>query len=411
MAARLNLKSGIFLIGLLLIIGVGIIYAVQIQREVSGSVIIGTVETVDETILVWKSIAPTKEPLTHFEFGTWDINAFGLFKALPLIPFWVENGGDIPFGLGVGLVEVRVDGNPAGEIVSLIFKPASEPPPTPTPRPTATRAPPAPPAPPEPTATPAPPAASAKKSTFSTVPDTGPTPTPAPPPDQPIRPSAIIKPGEVVKFEAGLRFLKTPGELGVGPGSSITFTARFTAVAPFPTPIPPPTPTPEPGPGPFTPVLGGVVPVMAFPSVSTWDPHQSRGGADIASNGSIYNQLVEYDPLNPSEIIGGLAESWDVSPDGLSYTFHIRKDVKWTDGEVFDADDVVFSLNRMIDTTEPRPRAGILKFYMAETPGEKVDQNTVKVNLKFSSGAFLPLLAVDWNKILPKHDSLAKRPV
>ncbi len=148
---------------------------------------------------------------------------------------------------------------------------------------------------------------------------------------------------------------------------------------------------------------GGVVPAMAFPSISTWDPHQSRGGADIVSNGSIYNQLVETDPINPSEIIGDLAESWTLADDGLSYTFNLRKDVKWTDGEVFDADDAVFSLARMIDTTEPRPFVAALGLYMAETPGEKVDQNTVKINLKFSSGAFLPFLALDWNKIVPEH--------
>ena len=173
------------------------------------------------------------------------------------------------------------------------------------------------------------------------------------------------------------------------------------------TPTPAPTATPPPAIDPRALVIaaryGGVVPMMAFPSISTWDPYQSRGGADITSNGSIYNQLVERDPINPGEIIGDLAESWDVSPDGLSFTFQLRKDVKWTDGEVFDADDVVFSLDLMVDPTKPRPRAGNWKAYTAEPPGEKVDQNTVKMNLSFPAGAFLAFLAVDWNKILPQH--------
>ena len=89
----LKFRGALFLLAVLVIIGVGLTYAVQIQREVSGSVIIGRVETVDETILVWKAVTPAKEPLTQLEFGTGDINAFGLFKGLPLIPVWVENGG------------------------------------------------------------------------------------------------------------------------------------------------------------------------------------------------------------------------------------------------------------------------------------------------------------------------------
>ena len=126
----LKFRGALFLLAVLVIIGVGLTYAVQIQREVSGSVIIGRVETVDETILVWKAVTPAKEPLTELEFGTGDINAFGLFKGLPLIPVWVENGGDISFELRIELVEVRVDGNPAGDVVSLIFKRTSGPAPT-----------------------------------------------------------------------------------------------------------------------------------------------------------------------------------------------------------------------------------------------------------------------------------------
>ena len=182
---------------------------------------------------------------------------------------------------------------------------------------------------------------------------------------------------------------------------------RIVKAAIPPTPTPAPTATPAPAIDPRALLVasryGGVVPAMAFPSISTWDPHQSRGGADIVSNGSIYNQLVETDPINPTEIIGDLAETWTVADDGLSFTFQLLKDVKWTDGEVFDADDVVFSLARMIDTTEPRPFVAALGLYMAETPAERVDQNTVRVDLSFSSGAFLPFLALDWNKILPKH--------
>ena len=45
------------------------------------------------------------------------------------------------------------------------------------------------------------------------------------------------------------------------------------------------------------------------------------------------------------EIMPGLADTWDVTPDGLSYTFHLRRDVRWHDGQPFTADDVVFTID------------------------------------------------------------------
>ena len=107
--------------------------------------------------------------------------------------------------------------------------------------------------------------------------------------------------------------------------------------------------------------------------VHGWDPHRYASAEDIVVNGNIYNQLVEYDPLNVGQIIGDLAESWDISSDALTYTFNLRDNVKWTDGQALDADDVVFSLNRMIDnSTDPRPKAGVWRSYLVENAVAKV---------------------------------------
>ncbi len=181
-----------------------------------------------------------------------------------------------------------------------------------------------------------------------------------------------------------------------------TATPAATAMpAPTATPVPPTT-TPVPT-GPVA-KYGGVVPAMAFPGIHGWDPHRNGSAEDIVVNGMTYNQLLEYNPINPSEIIGDLAESWEVSTDARTFTFNLHDNVKWTDGEALDADDVVFSLERMIDnSTDPRPKAGVWRSYLAENPVEKVDQSTVRMKLGFPSAAFMRFMAVDFNKILPQH--------
>jgi peptide/nickel transport system substrate-binding protein len=60
----------------------------------------------------------------------------------------------------------------------------------------------------------------------------------------------------------------------------------------------------------------------------------------------VYNDLIEYDDnLNP---VGGLAESWSVSDDGLTWTYNLRQGVKWFDGEDFTADDVVWTYTTLL---------------------------------------------------------------
>ena len=66
---------------------------------------------------------------------------------------------------------------------------------------------------------------------------------------------------------------------------------------------------------------------------------------------NIYDRLVETITVKPGEskIIPSLAEKWEVSPNGLVYTFHLRKGVKFQNGETFKADDVYFTFDRMLD--------------------------------------------------------------
>lgn len=96
-----------------------------------------------------------------------------------------------------------------------------------------------------------------------------------------------------------------------------------------------------------------------------------------------------------------LAESWDVSPDGLTWTFHLRKDVLWSDGAPFTADDVVFTYNELIYNEEiPSSAADIFTIDDKKIQVEKVDDHTVRFILPVK---FAPFLRAVGQAILPKH--------
>jgi peptide/nickel transport system substrate-binding protein len=169
-----------------------------------------------------------------------------------------------------------------------------------------------------------------------------------------------------------------------------------------PVPVAQPTPTAPPVMAKLEPKYGGVVPMQTGSGPpTTWDPHQANFVESIQLTGQFYNSLLQDVPTNPTEIEGDLVKTWEVSDDGLAYTFHLRDDVKWSDGQDLDADDVVFSLNRMIEEGQPRPNTSKIKPYTDRI--EKIDKYTVRVHLVYPSTAFLQFLSVDYYKILPKH--------
>ena len=77
------------------------------------------------------------------------------------------------------------------------------------------------------------------------------------------------------------------------------------------------------------------------------DPAYETDGNSFMICDNIYEALVFYKDESTA-LEPGLAESWDISPDGLTYTFHLRKGVKFHDGTPFNADAVVFSIGRMM---------------------------------------------------------------
>ena len=148
---------------------------------------------------------------------------------------------------------------------------------------------------------------------------------------------------------------------------------------------------------------GGTIPTQAYAAPAHWYVWECASLSCMQQVAPMYNMLIEYNPetADPSDLRGDLAKSWDVSSDGLTYTFRLDENARWWDGDPVTAEDVVFSLDMIVDPDEPRPRAGQLKPYYESSTA--VDTSTVEVKLKFAAAAFLPYLGTDYMKIMPKH--------
>lgn len=131
-----------------------------------------------------------------------------------------------------------------------------------------------------------------------------------------------------------------------------------------------------------------------------------------ASSQQVYNRLVEF-KRGSTEIEPALATSWEVSEDGLTYTFKLRQGVKFhsnkefTPTRDFNADDVVFSFNRQLDPNHPYhnvskatyPYFKAMKFPTLLKSVEKVDDQTVKITLNKRDATFLSSLGMDFTSI------------
>jgi peptide/nickel transport system substrate-binding protein len=112
-------------------------------------------------------------------------------------------------------------------------------------------------------------------------------------------------------------------------------------------------------------------------------------------SGLIFNGLTKYD--KDIKITGDLAESWEVSPDGLQITFNLRRGVKWHDGAEFTSADVIFTFNAVTNPDIPTPYSGN---YGPVKKVEAIDRYTVRVTYK---EPFAPALE-SWSMgIIPKH--------
>jgi len=130
---------------------------------------------------------------------------------------------------------------------------------------------------------------------------------------------------------------------------------------------------------------------------------------------NLYDRLVEAVTTGPlkSELQPGLAEKWDVSADGLKYTFYLRKGVKFHSGDVLTADDVIFTFDRMLDPATKALNTDFLDMIAGAKERmdgkatsvsglKKIDDYTVEITLAAPFAPFLANLATPAGSIYSK---------
>jgi dipeptide transport system substrate-binding protein len=138
-------------------------------------------------------------------------------------------------------------------------------------------------------------------------------------------------------------------------------------------------------------------------------PAINTTGTSFDANSQVYNRIVEFE-RGSTNVIPGLAEKWDVSPDGLVYTFYLRKGVKYhsnknfTPTRDFNADDAIFAFERQWKEENPYFKVtssnhsyfNDMKMPQLLKSVEKVDPYTVKITLNVPDAPFLAGLAMEY---------------
>jgi len=135
------------------------------------------------------------------------------------------------------------------------------------------------------------------------------------------------------------------------------------------------------------------------------DPAREDDAESLNIADNVYEGLVRF-KLGTTEIEPSLAESWEISSDNLVYTFHLKKGVKFHDGTAFNADAVVYSLERQFRKDHPAYKFGPWKYWNGMDMNnivkevKKIDDLTVKITLKRKESPFIANLAMQFASIV-----------
>jgi len=136
-----------------------------------------------------------------------------------------------------------------------------------------------------------------------------------------------------------------------------------------------------------------------------FDPEAVMNNTSGFVMATIYDNLVRYKP-GTVDVEPGLAESWEIATDGLTYTFHLRKGVKFHDRTPFNAQSFIEGIDRQLNKSSPNYiyNSGPVESYIDFTYGSvasyrAVDDDTVEFKMKEPSAGFLASLAMVWNGV------------
>ncbi len=152
---------------------------------------------------------------------------------------------------------------------------------------------------------------------------------------------------------------------------------------------------------------------MVSEAPSSLDPILSGSVYEGLPVNQLFDGLVELDPS--LHVVPGLADTWTIAPDGLTYRFHLREGVRFHNGDELTADDVVFTFERLLSPANVnRSLAGSYAMTVAGaeefssgrtdvlTGVRAVDSRTVEIELRHPSIYFLEVLSLDGLRIVPK---------
>src|SRR6266481_8267677 len=159
---------------------------------------------------------------------------------------------------------------------------------------------------------------------------------------------------------------------------------------------------------------GGRLVFAARQDIDTLDPHITNRAATRKILIQFTDTLTVINPKD-GKVLPGLAESWEVARDGKSYTFKLRKNVKFHDGTPFDAAAVKFTFDRI---QEPLGAPGVARAFLGPYDGaDVIDAHTVRVRLKQPYAPLLrmvglsPLAPLSPTAVRKMGDDFSRKPV
>ena len=158
---------------------------------------------------------------------------------------------------------------------------------------------------------------------------------------------------------------------------------------------------------------GGAITITYKDDVATLDPAIGYDWQNWSMIKSLYDGLMDYAP-GTTELKPDLAESYEISADGKTFTFKLRAGVKFHNGREMTADDVKYSLDRVTNPKTQSPGAGFFASIAGfdDVAGGKseslsgvtvVDPLTVKIELSRPDATFLHVMAINFSHVVPKE--------